>query len=86
MPLLVLGEHAGDGYKQTTPIRIVYLSNAETTRGVLELMALNALTMIVTDEQLQELYRILIDSDEAAALAFLHTHLRSKVREAMEGG
>ncbi len=49
-------------------------------------MALNALTMIVTDEQLQELYRIMIDGDEAAALVFLRVHLRSKVRDAMEGG
>ncbi len=86
MPLLVLGKHAGEGYRQTTPIRIVYLSNAETTRGALELMALNALTMIVTDEQLQELYRIMIDGDEPAALMFLRVHLRSKVRDAMEGG
>ncbi len=49
-------------------------------------MALNALTIIVTDEQIQELYRIIIDGDEPMALAFLRTHLRSKVREAMEGG
>ncbi len=49
-------------------------------------MALQVLTMVVTDEQLQELYRIMIDGDRQAALAFLQVHLRSKVREAMEGG
>ncbi len=85
MPLLVLGKHAGEGYKQIGSISID-LIDTETTRGAVELMALNALTMIVTDQQLQELYRIMIDGDEPAALAVLRVHLRSKVRDAMEGG
>jgi hypothetical protein len=38
-----------------------------------------ALTIIVTDEQLQDLYRIMIDGDEPGALAFLRGHLRCKV-------
>ena len=45
-----------------------------------------ALTIIVTDEQLQDLYRIMIDGDESGALAFLLSHLRGMVRETMEGG
>jgi len=49
-------------------------------------MAQCALMIIVTDEQLQDLYRVMVDGDEPAALAFLRGHLRSKVREAMEGG
>ncbi len=49
-------------------------------------MAMQALTIMVTDEELQEIYRIMIDGDQSAAFAFLQVHLRSKVREAMEGG
>jgi len=49
-------------------------------------MAEYALTIIVTDEQLQDLYRIMVDGDEPAALAFMRSYLRGKVREAMEGG
>jgi len=49
-------------------------------------MAQHILTLIMTDEQLQDVYRILVDGDEPGALAFLRSQLRGKVREAMEGG
>jgi len=33
-----------------------------------------------------ELYRILTDDDAPAALAFLKSHLKGKMRELLEGG
>jgi hypothetical protein len=47
---------------------------------------LKPLVIPVTETDLQELYRVLLDEDEPAALAFLQKHLRGKLREVMEGG
>ena len=40
----------------------------------------------LTDEEIIELMRILMDEDAEAALAFLKTHCKGKVRELLEGG
>jgi len=45
-----------------------------------------ALVVPLTDEETHELYRILLDGDSAAALAFLREHLRAPLAQAMEGG
>jgi hypothetical protein len=45
-----------------------------------------ALTLILSDEELLELQRILLDRDEAGALAFLDSHLKKQVAKALEGG
>lgn len=45
-----------------------------------------ALVVCLTDEEVQELYRILLDGDSEAALAFLREHLRAPLAQAMEGG
>ena len=42
--------------------------------------------LILDDEQAIELCRTLMDDDAAAALAFLKTHLKGKVRALLEGG
>jgi hypothetical protein len=47
---------------------------------------LTPLVIPVTEAELQELYRVLLDQDEAGALDFLNMHLRSKMRDIMEGG
>lgn len=45
-----------------------------------------ALVIPVTEKELQELYRILLDRDKDAALEFLDVHARAPLRQAMEGG
>ena len=45
-----------------------------------------ALVVPLSDEELLDLYCILIDRDEAGALEFLNRHLRRKVVQALEGG
>ncbi len=45
-----------------------------------------ALVISLTDGELQELYRILIDGDKSAALEFLDVHVRAPLRKAMESG
>ncbi len=45
-----------------------------------------ALVIPLTDEELQELYRVLLDRDKSAALEFLDIHARAPLRKAMEGG
>ncbi|MGB9722453.1 MAG: hypothetical protein ACP5OO_00520 [Chloroflexia bacterium] len=45
-----------------------------------------ALVVPLTEEEVQELYRILLDSDAEAALAFIREHLRAPLLQAMEGG
>jgi len=45
-----------------------------------------SIVLAITDEELQELYRVLIDRDAEGALAFLDQHLRSQVRQTLEGG
>lgn len=45
-----------------------------------------ALALPLTDQELQELYRILIDQDKDAALEFLQTYARKPLHQALEGG
>lgn len=45
-----------------------------------------ALTLILDEEQIIELIRILIDNDAQDALAFIKTHFKGKARELLEGG
>lgn len=42
--------------------------------------------LVLDDLEIIELYRILMDDDAPAALAFLKSHLKGKVRELLEGG
>jgi len=44
------------------------------------------LMLPVTDEELVELCRILLDRDQEGALQFLEEHLRGKVNQVLEGG
>jgi len=45
-----------------------------------------SVVLSLTDEELQDLYRVLIDRDAEGALRFLNQHLRNKVHQALEGG
>lgn len=45
-----------------------------------------ALVVPLEDEELLELYRILLDRDAEAALEFLEQHLKKPAHEALEGG
>lgn len=45
-----------------------------------------SITISLTDKELQDLYRVLIDRDAEEALRFLDRHLRKKVHQALEGG
>jgi hypothetical protein len=40
----------------------------------------------LSDEDLLELLRVLIDEDQDGALAFLKAHLKGKARQLLEGG
>jgi hypothetical protein len=42
--------------------------------------------LILEDEELVDLCRILLDGDADAALAFLRQHFKGKVRDLLEGG
>lgn len=44
------------------------------------------LAVIVEDEELIELMRILMDDDAEGALAFLKKHFKGKARDLLEGG
>jgi hypothetical protein len=44
------------------------------------------INLVLEEEELVELIRILIDEDPAGALAFLKTHFKGKARELLEGG
>lgn len=44
------------------------------------------LSVVVEDEDVIELMRILMDDDEKAALAFLKKHFKGKARDLLEGG
>jgi hypothetical protein len=44
------------------------------------------LQVIVDDEDIIELMRVLMDDDAEAALVFLKTHFKGKPRELLEGG
>jgi hypothetical protein len=45
-----------------------------------------SIVLSLTDEELQDLYRVLIDRDAEGALRFLDQHMRKKVHQALEGG
>ncbi len=45
-----------------------------------------SIVLSLTDEELQDLYRVLIDRDTEEALHFLDRHLRKRVHQALEGG
>ncbi|MBC7236177.1 MAG: hypothetical protein H5T69_10060 [Chloroflexi bacterium] len=49
-------------------------------------MMKKCLTITLSDEELQELYRVILDRDKAGALAFIDTHLKKQVHRLMEGG
>lgn len=44
------------------------------------------LSLVVEDDDLIELIRILLDDDAGGALAFLKTHFKGKARDLLEGG
>ncbi|MFQ5874972.1 MAG: hypothetical protein ACE5JL_14420 [Dehalococcoidia bacterium] len=44
------------------------------------------LVVPLSDEDLLDLCRIILDRDEGGALQFLEKHLKKKVDEAVEGG
>ena len=44
------------------------------------------LTIALSDAELVDLYRIILDRDEPGALAFFDAHLRSQVHRVLEGG
>lgn len=44
-----------------------------------------SITLTLSDEELMELERILLDEDREAALRFLKKHLDKKVREIISG-
>lgn len=45
-----------------------------------------ALSIVLEDQDLLELMRVLLDDDEAGALAFLKQHFKGKARQLLEGG
>jgi len=45
-----------------------------------------AMTLVLDDQQIIELIRILIDNDAQDALAFIKTHFKGKARKLLEGG
>ena len=45
-----------------------------------------SIVLALTDKELQDLYRVLIDHDAEGALHFLDQHLRQKVHQVLEGG
>jgi hypothetical protein len=49
-------------------------------------MMKKGLTLVLSDEELVDLCRILMDQDEAGELAFLDQHLKKQVRRVLEGG
>ncbi len=45
-----------------------------------------ALSLVLEDDDLIELLRILLDDDAEGALVFLKTHFKGKARDLLEGG
>ncbi len=45
-----------------------------------------SLNVVLEDEDIIELMRILMDSDAEGALAFLQKHFKGKARDLLEGG
>jgi hypothetical protein len=44
------------------------------------------INLVLEEQDLIELLRILLDEDDEGALVFLKTHFKGKVRELLEGG
>jgi hypothetical protein len=44
------------------------------------------MSLVLEDEDLLELMRVLMDDDAEGALAFLKMHLKGKARDLLEGG
>ncbi len=49
-------------------------------------MMKKAVDLILADDDLIELMRILLDDDAEGALVFLKTHFKGKARDLLEGG
>jgi len=45
-----------------------------------------SIILTLSDEDLIELIRVIMDDDEESALAFLKAHFKGKARELLEGG
>lgn len=45
-----------------------------------------ATSLVLEDEEIIELIRILMDDDAEGALAWLKTHFKGKARDLLEGG
>ena len=45
-----------------------------------------ALTIVLEDQDIIDLIRILMDDDASGALAFLKEHFKGRARELLEGG
>jgi len=45
-----------------------------------------AMNLILEEEEIIELIRILLDDDAEGALAWLKTHFKGKARDLLEGG
>jgi hypothetical protein len=45
-----------------------------------------SINLVMEDEELLELMRILVDEDADGALQFLKIHFKGKARELLEGG
>ena len=45
-----------------------------------------AINLVLEDEDIIEIMRILMDDDAEAALAFLKKHFKGKARDLLEGG
>ena len=45
-----------------------------------------AISLVVEDNDLIELIRVLLDDDADGALVFLKTHFKGKARDLLEGG
>ena len=44
------------------------------------------LSLPLSEAEMQELWRVVVDRDEAAGMDFLTQHVRPRLVEAMEGG
>lgn len=44
------------------------------------------LTLVLSDEEMLELCRVLMDRDEAGALVFVDRHLKRQVNQLLDGG
>ncbi len=51
-----------------------------------EITVKKGIQLAIDDQELIELMRIMMDDDAEAALVFLKTHFKSKVRDLLEGG